>query len=570
MSKVSQYKFLREIIWPQRMWFLCVSLLILCLTGSNLIQTKMIQRLIDSTIAGQLVEMKTTCVALGVLILMNIVFSYVKCLCNARFTIGTCQSLKTSLAKRILTARYQRILKCSVGDLLKTVNHDADSICAFFSESLTSLLSQVVMLAAAFLYLVFTQPLLAIITFLYTPIGMVITYRLNQKKGIRYPKIADLEGVALSGFEQILVQLPVIRAFAMEKFRTRELSKAYHEIYQYEKEVASYNAYLQIACLLVSNLPRMLYLIIAIFLVIKNRISLGTMIALNEILNYIVAPTVYFPFILDGMLQAKASAIRVETLNKTLTEQDEELYKGENKDSKMEDRESRIQSREPGIESRDVSIENRKSRGATELQEVSIAPYLSLEQVSFHYEDGREVLSKLTFFQNTPGITVLTGMSGTGKTTLLDLIAGLIQPVSGSIFVQGKIFTLTQDTYIFTGTVLDNLQLGNETASKEELVEAAKEVEAHEFITKLPEGYDTKIGDGALELSGGQKQRISLARMLVSCADIILLDEPTSSLDVDTEKQVLNTIEKLAKDKIILVSAHRSSLLQMADRRIEL
>ena len=516
----------------------------------------MIQRLIDNTIAGQFGERKTICAVLGVLILMNMTFSYVKCLCNARFITGTCQNLKTSLAKRILTARYQQILKCSVGDLLKTVNQDVDTICAFFGESLSSLLSQVVMLAAAFLYLVFTQPLLAIITFIYTPIGMVITYRLNQKKGIRYPKIGDLEGASLSVFEQILVQLPVIRAFAMEKFRVRKLSKAYHEIYQYEEEVASYNAYLQTACSVVSQLPRMLYLIVATPLVLKNRISLGTMIALNEILNYIIAPTVYFPFLLDGLLQAKASAMRVEKLNKTLTEQEEELCMVENRESRIESQEARKV--------------NMKSRSNQDLQEISTAPYLSLEQVSFHYEDGREVLSKLTFLQNSPGITVLTGMSGAGKTTLLDLIAGLIQPVSGALFVQGKIFSLTQDTYIFTGTVLDNLQLGNETASKEEFVEAAKEVEAHEFITKLPKGYDTKIGDGALELSGGQKQRISLARMLVSCADIILLDEPTSSLDVDTEKQVLNTIQKLAKDKIILVSAHRSSLLQMADWRIEL
>lgn len=516
----------------------------------------MIQRLIDSTIAGQLVKIKTTCMILGVLILINITFNYVKCLCNARFTIGTCQNLKTSLAKQILTARYQRILKCSVGDILKTVNRDVDIICTFFGESLSSLLSQVVMLASAFLYLAFTQPLLAIITFIYTPIGMVITYCLNQKKGIRYPKIGDLEGASLSAFEQILVQLPVIRAFAMEKFRTRELSKAYHEIYQYEKEVARYNAYLQTACSMVSQLPRMLYLIVAIPLVLKERISLGTMIALNEILNYIVAPTVYFPFLLDGLLQAKASAIRVETLNQTLTEQEEELRKVEN--------------REVGIESRDVKVESRKSACPQELQESGKAPYISLNQVSFHYEDGKEVISKLTFLQNTPGITVLTGMSGAGKTTLLDLIAGLIQPVSGAISVQGKIFTLTQDTFIFTGSVLENLHLGNETANKEKLVEAAKQVEAHEFITKLPQGYDTKIGDGAFELSGGQKQRISLARMLASCADIILLDEPTSSLDVDTEKQVLNTVQKLSKDKIILVSAHRSSLVQIADRRIEL
>lgn len=583
MSKTTQYKFLREIIWPQRMWFLCVSLLILCLTGSNLIQAKMIQTLIDSTIARQFVEMKTTCVVLAVLILMNITLSYIKCLCNARFTIGTCQNLKTSLAERILTARYQRILKCSVGDLLKTVNHDVDRVCAFFGESLASLLSQVVMLVAAYFYLVFTQPLLAIITFLYTPIGMVITYRLNQKKGISYPKIADLVGVTLSVFEQMIIQIPVIRAFAMEKIREEKLSKAYHEIYQYEKKVANYNAYLQTACSMVSQLPRMLYLIVAIPLVLKNRISLGTMVALYEVLNYVVGPTVYFPFLLDGLLQARASAIRIEQLNETLTEQGEELHKVE-KNVKIEKREVKIkkkevnrktgeaeeENREVKLKKRKIEEEKRAPRDAKEVNEIHAAPYINLEQVSFCYEDEREVISKLTFLQKTPGITVLTGSSGTGKTTLLDLIAGLIQPVSGTLSVQGKVFTMTQDTFLFTGTVLENLQLGNQTASKEEIVEAAKQVGAHEFISMLPQGYDTMLGDGAFELSGGQKQRISLARMLVSGADIILLDEPTSSLDEDTEKQVLKTIQKLAIDKIILVCAHRSSLIQIADRRIQL
>ena len=597
MSKTTQYKFLREIIWPQRMWFLCVSLLILCLTGSNLIQAKMIQTLIDSTIARQFVEMKTTCVVLAVLILMNITLSYIKCLCNARFTIGTCQNLKTSLVERILTSRYQRILKCSVGDLLKTVNHDVDRVCAFFGESLASLLSQVVMLVAAYFYLVFTQPLLAIITFLYTPIGMVITYRLNQKKGISYPKIADLGGVTLSVFEQMIIQIPVIRAFAMEKIREEKLSKAYHEIYQYEKKVANYNAYLQTACSMVSQLPRMLYLIVAIPLVLKNRISLGTMVALYEVLNYVVGPTVYFPFLLDGLLQARASAIRIEQLNETLTEQGEELHKVE-KNVKIENREVKIKkkevnrktgeeeeenrdtnlknveveekNREVKLKKREIEEEKRAPRDAKEVNEIHAAPYINLEQVSFCYEDEREVISKLTFLQKTPGITVLTGSSGTGKTTLLDLIAGLIQPVSGTLSVQGKVFTMTQDTFLFTGTVLENLQLGNQTASKEEIVEAAKQVGAHEFISMLPQGYDTMLGDGAFELSGGQKQRISLARMLVSGADIILLDEPTSSLDEDTEKQVLKTIQQLAIDKIILVCAHRSSLIQIADRRIQL
>lgn len=535
MKKQNNYRFLRNLILPQRVWFLSLSLFILLLTGINLIQTKTIQVIIDSTIEGNSDSIRTALLVMIGLLVANIVLTYIKSLCAARFTSTVCKNIKAGLTRCILKAPYRAIMQCSSGDLLKTVNTDTEAVCGFLGGSFTGLLSQVVMLVGAFLYLFCTNPLLALLTFIYTPFGMMLTYRINRKKGILYPEVARIGGEAVSLYEQILLQIPVIRSFAMEKIRSKRIKEKLQEAYQLEKQIAGHNAYLQTACSMEAQIPKIIFLLIVIFLEQKGMVSFGSMIALYEILNYIIAPTVYFPFLLDGLLQARASALRIEELS------------------------SRLEKEQPNIVTSHI-IHSEKEKSA----------YIMLHDMTFGYEKDIVLLNKFNFIQEQPGITVITGESGTGKTTLLDLLSGLLEPLEGAVKVSGKIFTMTQETFLFSGSVLDNILVVKPEADLAQVVLAAKQAGADDFIQQLPEGYDTKIGDGNLELSGGQKQRIGLTRMVLSDADIILMDEPTSSLDEETEGVILKTILSLAKEKIILIAAHRFSLIELADRRIEL
>ena len=173
----------------------------------------------------------------------------------------------------------------------------------------------------------------------------------------------------------------------------------------------------------------------------------------------------------------------------------------------------------------------------------------------------------------------LVGPSGGGKTTLCSLIPRFYEVTSGDILVDGaniKSVTLNslrnnvgvvqQDVYLFSGSVRENIAYGKEDATDEEIINAAKMADAHEFITSLPDGYDTYVGERGVKLSGGQKQRISIARLFLKNPPILILDEATSALDNESEKMVQSSLEKLAKGRTTFTIAHRLTTIKNADR----
>ncbi len=172
----------------------------------------------------------------------------------------------------------------------------------------------------------------------------------------------------------------------------------------------------------------------------------------------------------------------------------------------------------------------------------------------------------------------IVGKTGAGKSTIINLISRLFDPTNGNIFIDGinvrdiafadlrkSIGIVSQETYIFMGTVADNIRYARPDATMEEVVEAAKNANAHDFILKLPEGYDTTIGSGGADLSGGERQRISIARALIQKPNILILDEATASMDTRTERKIQNAIDNLKKGRTVIAIAHRLSTLREAD-----
>ncbi len=175
------------------------------------------------------------------------------------------------------------------------------------------------------------------------------------------------------------------------------------------------------------------------------------------------------------------------------------------------------------------------------------------------------------------------GSSGAGKTTLCSLIPRFYEVNEGEILLDGKnirdislrslrknIGIVQQDVYLFAGTVSDNIRYGKLDASKEEIIEAAKKANAHDFIMGLPDGYDTDIGQRGVKLSGGQKQRLSIARVFLKNPPVIIFDEATSALDNESEKAVQDSLEKLTDNRTTLVIAHRLSTVRNAQRIVVL
>ena len=205
---------------------------------------------------------------------------------------------------------------------------------------------------------------------------------------------------------------------------------------------------------------------------------------------------------------------------------------------------------------------------------------IRFDDVSFKYKDSaHRVLRHINLDVKAGSYVALVGSSGGGKTTLCSLIPRFYEVTKGSISIDGKdirdvtlkslrnnIGIVQQDVYLFAGTVYENILYGKPDATREEVVEAAKLANAHEFIESLPNGYDTDIGQRGVKLSGGQKQRLSIARVFLKNPPILIFDEATSALDNESENIVKESLEKLAHNRTTFVIAHRLSTIKNAER----
>lgn len=203
---------------------------------------------------------------------------------------------------------------------------------------------------------------------------------------------------------------------------------------------------------------------------------------------------------------------------------------------------------------------------------------IDYQNVSFRYDDSGNVLNHVDIHIRAGETVALVGPSGGGKTTLCSLLPRFYDVTGGSVSIDGKdvrsltlkslrsaIGIVQQDVYMFGGTIRDNIAYGKPNASMEEIIQAAKNANIHEFITSLPDGYDTDVGERGTRLSGGQKQRLSIARVFLKNPKILILDEATSALDNESEQHIQKSLEKLAKDRTTIVIAHRLSTIRNAD-----
>lgn len=207
-------------------------------------------------------------------------------------------------------------------------------------------------------------------------------------------------------------------------------------------------------------------------------------------------------------------------------------------------------------------------------------PEVCFDKVTFAYQKNREIALKDVSFQVSPGETVaIVGSSGAGKSTVVNLLLRFFDPTTGRIllnqkdirdysleYLRQKIAVVFQNTYLFYGTIRENIGMANPSASEEEIIRAAKIANAHEFITQMPEGYETRVGERGDTLSGGQRQRIAIARAILKQAPVLVMDEATSSVDAASEKMIQETLENLKGKYTTILIAHRLSTIQNADR----
>ena len=465
----------------------------------------------------------------------NVIYTYCSLLLGQRMTYSLATDLFAHLQRLSVLFHTRR----PVGDLISRVTGDSWCVNTLVTEAIVPAVQALVTLIAMFVVMWNLQPTLTLLALGITPFFLIVIKVLGGPIKDRTREQRDLEGQMMNVVEQSLSAMPAIQAFTREDHEVRRFrSFADRTVVAYVRATVA-GLWFELFAGLVTTLGTAGVIYVGADLALKGELSTGTIIVFISYLSSLYDP-------LDSIAQT------TQTVQGAAAEAD--------RVSEMLELEPDIQDR-PGARAAKIS-----------------GP-IRYEKVSFGYEPGQPVLHEIDFVAR-PGETVaIVGPTGAGKTTMMNLLIRFFDPNSGRITIDGvdlrdmrhrslreQVAMVLQDPFIFPVSIGENIAYGKPHATIEEIQAAAKAANAHEFITRLPEAYDTLVGERGATLSGGEKQRLSIARAFLKDAPVLILDEPTSALDARTEGALLEALERLMEDRISFIIAHRLSTIRRASR----
>lgn len=428
-----------------------------------------------------------------------------------------------------------------VGQLMSRITSDLFDITELLHHGPENVTISVIKIIGALAILLSINVRLALIAFLLVPFMLVYAYFFNKKMKqafrVNRIKIAEIN----AQIEDNLSGIRVVKSFANEDLENKKFKVGNDAFLEAKKNNYKYMGGYNSGLTAFTTMINLLVIVSGGLMITKDMISVTDLVTFLLYINIFTDP--------------------IKTLI-DFTEQFQNGYSGY-------ERFLQILSIEPEIKDSEnaVSINNVKGD-------------IKLDDVSFKYNDSsHRVLKHINLEVKAGSYVALVGSSGAGKTTLCNLIPRFYEATSGKITIDGKdikdiklkdlrdnIGIVQQDVYLFVGTVYDNIRYGRPDATREEVIAAAKEANAYDFIMSLPNGFETDIGQRGIKLSGGQKQRISIARVFLKNPPILIFDEATSALDNESEKIVQESMEKLAKNRTTIVIAHRLSTIRNAEK----
>lgn len=466
-------------------------------------------------------------------------FSYILSVLMIGLSQKIVRQMRQDVFEKILSLPVGALDRVQAGDLINRISYDIDTVNASLSNDILQAATGIITVAGALVGMILTSPALLGVFAVTIPISVLITVR--RSKAVRplfrrrSQKLAELNGFS----EEMLSGLKTIRAYGREeeilsKFRGKntDAADAYYAADYYGSLIGpSVN--------FVNNLGTVLISTGGAFFYLFGLISVGDISAFLLYARKFSGPVNEYANIMGEIQSALAAAERI---------------------FRLLDAESEAPDREGAAELTDV-------RGS-----------VRFENVKFSYDGKEDVIHGLSFSAE-PGQTVaVVGPTGAGKTTLVNLMMRFYEPQSGRIELDGRdigeytrrslraAFTMVlQDTWLFEGTVFENIAYGREGAAREEVERAAKEAHIDGFIRSLPKGYDTVLTDSGVNLSKGQKQLITIARAMLSPARLLILDEATSNVDTRTEILIRDAMAKLMRGRTSFVIAHRLTTVRNAD-----
>ena len=530
--------------YVKKYYILIILNILLALVSSAVSATPvtLIKRLFDRGIQGK--DEKDILYAAGGMILLSVLGAFL-----VYWTTILSGKISSSIYKNIVDDLYVKIQSLDmeyfsttkVGELMTKVLNDPANVNTFILEFFEFL--KYVFTAISYLVIAIRIDWkLTLGMFIVAPILMTTVKKYSKKLKKSGKERQEATGTLNSKLQETLSGIRVIRAFATEKQEIRNFKKISLELKKVVMKTVGYNAKSN------SVSEALNYVMMAILLLFGGyRILRGRVFTTGDFLTIMSAiGSMYTP--------VRRSANIYNSLS------------------------TNIPSIGRIFEILDVVPEIADAPDCVNFEEFKSD--ITFENADFSYKDSDEkVLKNINLVAKKGETVALVGNSGGGKSTLVNLIPRFFDVTGGKITIDGidvknykikslrkKIGIVPQETFLFGGTILENIRYANQNASVEEVIEAAKKANAHEFIEKLEQGYETEIGERGIKLSGGQKQRISIARAILENPQILILDEATSALDNESEQLVQDALEKLMKGKTTFVIAHRLSTIINSDK----
>jgi ATP-binding cassette subfamily B protein len=418
---------------------------------------------------------------------------------------------------------------------------DVEKVRMFIGQGLLQLVGAVMLLSGTLIIIFMTNAKLALVTLWILPVALVIFMAFGRYSQPLFTKVQQKMSALNTILQENLAGIKVVKAFTREASEQAKFNKSADNLMAQQIKVARLLTFMFPLVFLIANLGQATTLYAGGQQIINGTLTLGEWQEFSLYLMYLFFPIAMFGMIITQFGQAAASATRI-------------------------------------FEILDAKVEVTDKPNASTLPPVQ--GHVRFENVSFRYFGGGEPVLKDMDFEALPGQTIaLLGATGSGKTSIINLLPRFYDPTQGRILIDGydirdvtldslrsQIGIVLQETTLFVGTIRDNIAFGKPEATLDEVMAAAKAAAAHDFIMEFPDGYETRVGERGATLSGGQKQRVAIARALLLDPHILILDDSTSSVDLATEAQIQEALDKLMKGRTSFVIAQRISTVMSADQ----
>lgn len=425
------------------------------------------------------------------------------------------------------------------GSLMSRVDRDSQNVYWFFVDIVPYGIMNLVRMFGIAVIMTIISPVLSIGVIVTIVVIHIVQRRFYRSQRKLYRKFDIATRSANSVLSDVMNGQRVVKAFAREDDESKRYNKRNEEAYSVNLRINGRMSNTVPFIWSVCRIVNQSVFCLGAVMVIKGYIAFGALTALVSYTNMTYEPINFFTWIGDRWARCMDAASRM----------------------------FEIIDSEPTVKQAENPTRRESLKGNIELR-----------NVSFEYEAGIPIIKDVSFKVKEGQMFGIVGKTGAGKSTIINLIARLYDVTGGEILIDGvpirelafedlrrNIGIVSQETYLFIGSIADNIRYANPDATMEEVIEAAKSAHAHEFITKLPEGYNTMIGESNISLSGGEKQRISIARAIIQKPNILILDEATASMDTRTERKIQTAIDELKRGRTIISIAHRLSTLRDAD-----